>query len=234
MGRRPKHPNVALAPAQSGNEVAHEDYDLERLAPDLVRRRWKGLMGRPAPVGLSIHLMARILVWKEQAMLFDPLDAEVIAILQDALADGRSAATLAAASLPKRLKPGTVLTREHAGTMHRVMVLKEGYAWDGQAFKSLSEVAKAITGTNWNGLVFFGLKKRASRAQSEKEPNPKRQVGKSQPSAMRSSASLISASSSTPVEAVQEASFKDTHLQGACLQDKPRREASLRSEGSAP
>jgi hypothetical protein len=57
----------------------------------------------------------------------------------------------------QRLKPGVVIMREHNGVHQRVMVLDEGFAWNGKSFGSLSAVAKAITGTNWNGQRFFGL-----------------------------------------------------------------------------
>ncbi len=58
------------------------------------------------------------------------------------------------------LKPGTVLTREWAGVTHRVMVLEEGFAWAGQSYRSLSEIATRISGTRWSGPRFFGLKQR--------------------------------------------------------------------------
>ena len=61
-------------------------------------------------------------------------------------------------SAPTRLLPGTVLTREWNGQMHRVMVVKDGFAWDGRSYDSLSTVAFAITGTKWNGPRFFGLR----------------------------------------------------------------------------
>ena len=59
------------------------------------------------------------------------------------------------------LKPGTLLVREYKGEMHRVTVMAEGYAWRGQTYPTLSGVARAITGANWNGYVFFGLKKKS-------------------------------------------------------------------------
>ena len=49
--------------------------------------------------------------------------------------------------------------REHDGAMHQVMVIKGGFAWNGQIYSSLSAVAKAITGTIWNGNRFFGLRR---------------------------------------------------------------------------
>jgi hypothetical protein len=56
------------------------------------------------------------------------------------------------------LRPGTVLGREWAGKMHRVVVLTDGFAWNGKTYPSLSKVAVAVTGTRWNGSKFFGLR----------------------------------------------------------------------------
>jgi hypothetical protein len=56
--------------------------------------------------------------------------------------------------------PGTVLTREWEGQHHRVMVLDGGFVWQGRSYRSLSEIAKAITGTKWNGPRFFGLREK--------------------------------------------------------------------------
>ena len=58
------------------------------------------------------------------------------------------------------LKPGTLLVREHRGVVQRVMVLDSGYAWNGATYASLSEIAREITGTRWNGPKFFGLRER--------------------------------------------------------------------------
>jgi hypothetical protein len=55
---------------------------------------------------------------------------------------------------------GTRLIREYQGTEHWVTVLDDGYEYQGRPYKSLSAIARAITGTRWNGLVFFGLKNR--------------------------------------------------------------------------
>jgi hypothetical protein len=56
------------------------------------------------------------------------------------------------------LRPGTVLSREWNGQMHRVAVLDKGFAWNGNTYASLSKVALAITGTHWSGPRFFGLR----------------------------------------------------------------------------
>ena len=60
--------------------------------------------------------------------------------------------------LPRRIKPGSVLVREWKGESHRVMVLADGFAYDGMTYSNLSEIAVLITGTRWNGPRFFGLR----------------------------------------------------------------------------
>ena len=60
-----------------------------------------------------------------------------------------------------RLEPGAVLIREWGGIKHRVMVRASGFSFGGKEYRSLSEVARVITGTRWSGPLFFGLKKRA-------------------------------------------------------------------------
>ena len=59
---------------------------------------------------------------------------------------------------------GTRLLREYQGVEHAVTVLADGFEWQGRPYKSLSAIARAITGTRWNGLTFFGLKNRRSAA----------------------------------------------------------------------
>src|SRR5258706_12669553 len=61
------------------------------------------------------------------------------------------------------LRPGTVLVREWDRRSQRVMVMSDGFAWNGQTYDSLSKVAFAITGTNWNGPRFFGLRNKEDR-----------------------------------------------------------------------
>jgi hypothetical protein len=57
------------------------------------------------------------------------------------------------------LRPGILLTREWGGHLQRVMVLADGFSWNGKTYRSLSKVALAMTGTRWSGPRFFGLDK---------------------------------------------------------------------------
>jgi hypothetical protein len=68
---------------------------------------------------------------------------------------------------PRLPEPGTVLVREHGGVEHRVTVLADGFEYGGQRYESLSKVARAISGTNWNGYLFFSLQRRTRKAAVE-------------------------------------------------------------------
>ena len=80
--------------------------------------------------------------------------------------------------IAQELKPGTVLLREYQGERHTVTVVANGYVWDETTYASLSTIARAITGTSWNGPRFFGLHSGAEpRASSEAPaPNNKRRL----------------------------------------------------------
>ena len=69
-----------------------------------------------------------------------------------------------------KLGPGTVLVREWDQRLQRVMVMADGFAWNGQTYDSLSKVAFAITGTKWNGPRFFGLRDKEVRSAMEARP----------------------------------------------------------------
>ena len=133
-----------------------------------LRTYWHNEFGRAAPKHLNRFLLFRILVYKVQADLFGDLDTDTIKVLEQAGgSEGRSAvvAKSLAALDQKRFvpPPGTVLVREWDRKPHRVMVMPEGFAWNGKNFDSLSQIAFAITGTKWNGPRFFGLRDRRSR-----------------------------------------------------------------------
>ena len=141
------------------DEIAHlRELDLKRL-----RARWQNEFGRLAPEHLTRHLLFWIIAYRLQADRLGDLDAETLKVLKQAAwkEDPASAVSENLAQLDQRRfapPPGTVLVREWERTSHRVMVMPDGYAWNGKTFDSLSQVALAITGTKWNGPRFFGLR----------------------------------------------------------------------------
>jgi hypothetical protein len=112
-----------------------------------LRDAWRRRYSQP-PKMRSTELLARLLAWKIQADAFGGLDAFTIRLLRSE-----------APPVPRvQLTPGARLSREWQGRRYEVEVLEEGFQFNGARHRSLSEVARAITGTRWNGLRFFGLR----------------------------------------------------------------------------
>jgi len=142
------------------NEIAH----LRGLDLDGLRARWRSLTGRVASPHLPKTLLLRVLAYRVQAAALGDLDKATARFL-DRIADETRSGQRVDVPVPDRagLKPGTVLVREWEGTPQRVMVLAEGFAWNGETYASLSKAARAITGTRWNGPCFFGLRDQKGR-----------------------------------------------------------------------
>ena len=147
------------SPVTSSAHGGRVEADLGRLASmdrASLNRRWRVLFGKPAP-DLPRALLQRIIAYRLQADAQGDLDGATTKLL-DRLGRGE----IAEIPLPqlRAVKPGTLLVREWDGSLQRVMVLESGFAWNGVTHDSLSEIARAITGTNWNGPRFFGLRDR--------------------------------------------------------------------------
>jgi hypothetical protein len=134
--------------------------DLEGHDLNGLRRRWRAHLGKP-PAHLQRRLLMRVLAYRLQADAFGDLDKSIQRMLRSN--KDRGSATPFDRRAPQTregvgLKAGALLVREWKGRLERVMILEEGFAWNGQTFGSLSQIAKAMTGTNWNGHRFFGLR----------------------------------------------------------------------------
>jgi hypothetical protein len=130
-----------------------------------LRLRWRNMFGKPAPEHLTRYLLFRIIAYRLQADRSGDLDHETLKVLAKAAGKQGEASRLPTelTKLDQRRfvpPPGTVLVREWDRKSHRVMVMPDGFAWNGRTFDSLSKVAFAITGTKWNGPRFFGLRDR--------------------------------------------------------------------------
>jgi hypothetical protein len=154
--------------------LSEEIAKLKELDLEGLRKRWQKLHRGPAPDHLPKWLLLRIIAYRIQANALGDLDRDMVKFLEQVAAarEARRAAGITLGKKPppvpavaerRSLKSGTVLVREHGKVLHHVMVVKEGFSWNGMTYASLSEVAKAITGTNWNGPRFFGLRAKSER-----------------------------------------------------------------------
>src|SRR6266403_3800837 len=158
-----RHSGRARAKTSIRDEIAHlRGLDLKGL-----RSRWQSVFQRPPSDHLPRHLMFAIIAYRIQADRLGDLDHETRQLLDHTGAKESSAAMSARlVSFDQKrteLTPGTVLVRDWDRQSQRVMVMSDGFAWNGQTYDSLSKVAFAITGTKWNGPRFFGLRDKEDR-----------------------------------------------------------------------
>jgi hypothetical protein len=153
-------PHATIRRAQASQKAL--DVEIARLrgldAKEL-RARWRIVLRKEAPGHLPRHLLFRILAHRIQTDALGDLDDASRRFLErlqgsDQNTQQRHQSKPAATVF----QPGTILSREWNGHMHRVAVLAEGFAWNGKTYRSLSKAAFAITGTHWNGPRFFGLR----------------------------------------------------------------------------
>jgi len=135
---------------------------LARLNIDAVRHRWQAWLGREPPSCQSGRVLRLLLAWRLQEARFGGLSVAARRELRRLANDTRPGTT--AVALPFALKRGMLLAREWKGVMHRVHVLESGFAHEGKVYATLSEAARAITGTRWSGPRFFGICGSAARA----------------------------------------------------------------------
>jgi Protein of unknown function (DUF2924) len=143
------------------DEIAHlRGLDLKGL-----RLRWLSEFQTPAAEHLPRHLLFAIIAYRIQAARLGDLDHATKQVLDKTSSKemGCSARLLSFDQKRTELTPGTVLTREWDRRSQRVMVMADGFAWNGRTYDSLSKVAFAITGTKWNGPRFFGLRDKEDR-----------------------------------------------------------------------
>jgi hypothetical protein len=152
------------------DEIAH----LRGLDLGGLRARWQSVFQRRAPAHLTRHLLFAVIAYRLQADRFGDLDHAALQMLDRTAAQETGPAMVARlASFDQKrteLTPGTVLVREWDRQSQRVMVMADGFAWNGQTYDSLSKVAFAITGTKWNGPRFFGLRDKEDRSAMEVRP----------------------------------------------------------------
>ena len=176
----------------SDREAIETEIDrIRSLGLDDLRTLWRTTFRSSPPTGFTKDLVARFICWHIQEEAFRGLDPQAAKVLDETakVLDG----FVRGKKVPhRRLKAGTVLVREYQGERHTVTVVPGGYVWRESTYLSLSTIARAITGTAWNGPRFFGLRNRRDQSEvptdrpvaDRDQPvrrNPSRSSGKAQP-----------------------------------------------------
>jgi hypothetical protein len=126
-----------------------------------LREEWRILYKTDASPHLSRELLIRAVAYRMQEIALGGLRPEPQRQLRQIAMELRQTGA-AAKRLRPQLKPGTRLIREWQGRTHEVVVRDDGLSWQGMHYRSLSAIARKITGTAWSGPLFFGLKQNRS------------------------------------------------------------------------
>jgi hypothetical protein len=138
--------------------------ELDRLATMPIaglRVRYRELFRSDPPKSFGPDLLRRSVAHRIQEKAYGGLSRPIQRLLDQLIREYASKPG-GRIVLPRRIKPGSVLVRQWKGKSHRVMVLADGFAYDGKTFGNLSEIAVLITGTRWNGPRFFGLRSKTA------------------------------------------------------------------------
>src|ERR1700726_4533975 len=138
-------------------KLAQELKDLETRGDDELKDRWRSLYGAKPPQKIHRSLLIAAVAHRMQENALGALKCSVHRHLMQAA--NNPASRRLSPQLPSlRPKAGTVLVRDWGGVTHQAQVLEDGILFRSKRYKSLSEVARVITGTRWSGPLFFGLK----------------------------------------------------------------------------
>src|ERR1700722_5542024 len=135
--------------------MAREIAELSALDAEALRQQWARLLGRDPPLTLGRSTLIQAIAYRLQERAFGGLKPSTQRILNRVAGETTSANSKRTPA--HKTGAGTVLIREWRGVTHRVTVPDDDVVYRGQRYKSLSEVARLITGTHWSGPRFFGL-----------------------------------------------------------------------------
>ena len=155
------------APSHSADSAVEDELDRLPVMPIAqLRARYREVFRSEPPKAFGPDLLRRSIAHQIQEKACGGLSRSAQRLL-DQMMKAYAAKPNGKIVLPRRIKPGSILVRDWKGKSHRVMVLADGFAYEGKTFSNLSEIAGLITGTRWNGPRFFGLR---SKMQESDEP----------------------------------------------------------------
>ena len=139
-------------------DIEIEIASLEDLGAQELRRRWRRFYHADPPAGLSRDLQVRAIAYKMQERVHGSLPQHVKRKLRT-LAKQLETPSCGKFKPGILLKPGAKLVREWGGRPHNVVVLDDGFDYEGKRYPSLSAIVREITGVRWSGPRFFGIRR---------------------------------------------------------------------------
>jgi hypothetical protein len=138
--------------------IAGQIAQLRALSRPQLLDMWQKLYDRAAPPGIRRELLVPFLAYRMQEHVYGGLKSSARSELRRIARDLEKSAGSTRLILRPKIKAGTRLVREWRGQTHEVMATESGYEYRGVGYRSLSEIARKVTGTCWSGPAFFGLK----------------------------------------------------------------------------
>ena len=174
---RAAHPAEAGVPQGKATDGAGCDLELSRmleglptLSPAELRSEWRRLY-RSQPPRLSRDLLIRAIAYRIQELRYGglgkPTRRKLAALVNAPQSDGEKAPEAA-----QKIRTGARLVREWNGRTHTVTVKEEGFTYAGRSYRSLTAIAREITGVHWSGPRFFGLARRSPATGHPVTPSP--------------------------------------------------------------
>lgn len=151
---------------QQDASVERQVRDLPNLRKRELATRWREVFKREPPSSFGPDLMRRGIAYRIQEQAYGGLGISTQKRL-DALIKTFSKSPQGDIALPRRIKTGAILVREWQGKTYRVTVVADDFIYNEVKYTNLSEIARKITGTRWNGPRFFGLRKKITKIASE-------------------------------------------------------------------
>lgn len=149
-------PKIGAAAHRSSVDAEISNVAVEPKAR--LRERYVELFGQEPPKSFGPDLLRRTVAFRIQEAAFGGVRTPTQRLL-DRLVEAVLPHPAGKISVPRRTQAGTVLVRQWQGKSYRVTIMDSGFAYEGRIYASLSEIARLITGTRWNGPRFFGLRK---------------------------------------------------------------------------
>ena len=143
-------------PPLNREELAAEIASLSKLDIDELRNSWKAAYGKAPSREIGRSILTRAISYRLQEHSYGGLKPSTSRLLARAVEEIGTGSSKGPQT--RMAQSGTILIREWRGTAHRVTMLDDGVSFNGKRFRSLSEVAREITGSRWSGPRFFGLR----------------------------------------------------------------------------